>query len=216
MSALPDTITHVVIDEVQKVPRLLDIVHRLMKKKEKPYFIMTASSARKLKAGGANLLAGRAFVYHLFSLTFFELTDQFNLDEALRWGTLPQIFACHTDLEKQEFLHAFEHFIILECQRLSEYYRLEYRFTYLRTINDVEIDLIVERPGKSLLCIEIKSATNINPEDISLFAKISKDIPESEAVVFCNEKYAKKIDDVMVLPWQQGLKQYFQVTTSRS
>ena len=66
------------------------------------------------------------------------------------------------------------------------------------------------------MCIEIKSATNINPEDISLFAKISKDIPESEAVVFCNEKYAKKIDDVMVLPWQQGLKQYFQVTTSRS
>jgi predicted AAA+ superfamily ATPase len=54
----------IVIDEVQKVPRILDIVHSLIESR-KQKFILTGSSARKLKRGGANLLAGRAFVYDL-------------------------------------------------------------------------------------------------------------------------------------------------------
>ena len=63
--ALPDEITHIVIDEIQKIPKLLDVVHMLIEEKKK-IFVMTGSSARKLKRGAANLLAGRAFVYHLF------------------------------------------------------------------------------------------------------------------------------------------------------
>src|SRR5258708_4420733 len=59
---------YVVIDEIQKIPKLLDIVHLLMGETDK-IFILTGSSARKLKQGGANLLAGRAFVYHLFPFT---------------------------------------------------------------------------------------------------------------------------------------------------
>ena len=62
--ALPDAVTHVVIDEIQKVPKLLDVVHHLIESTKK-YFILTGSSSRKLKAGGANLLAGRAFVKKL-------------------------------------------------------------------------------------------------------------------------------------------------------
>ena len=57
----------VIIDEIQKSPKLLDVVHIEIEKK-KIHFVLTGSSARKLKRGAGNLLGGRAFVYHLFPL----------------------------------------------------------------------------------------------------------------------------------------------------
>ncbi|MCB0318645.1 MAG: AAA family ATPase, partial [Bdellovibrionales bacterium] len=62
----------VIIDEVQKVPQLLEIVHSQISKQNFK-FVLTSSSARKLKRGAANLLAGRAFVFNLFPLTYSEL-----------------------------------------------------------------------------------------------------------------------------------------------
>lgn len=59
---------YIIIDEIQKIPKLLDVVHRLIESTDK-IFILTGSSARKLKYGGANLLAGRAFVYNLHPFT---------------------------------------------------------------------------------------------------------------------------------------------------
>ncbi len=93
----------VVIDEVQKVPKLLDVVHREIEK-NKIKFALTGSSARKLKRGGANLLAGRAFVYNLFPFTAEELGDRFVLDQALQWGTLPKLFEFCSNEEKKLFL----------------------------------------------------------------------------------------------------------------
>ena len=78
VNAMPDDQTHVVIDEIQKVPRLLDVVHYLIEKTKKQ-FILSGSSARKIKKNAANLLAGRAFVYHLTPFTFEELDQQFDL-----------------------------------------------------------------------------------------------------------------------------------------
>lgn len=317
--------THVVIDEIQKVPKLLDVVQRLMRDVPQR-FIMTGSSARKLKLGGANLLAGRAFVYYLFPFTFIELDNQvlMTLDTVLQWGTLPEILLCVDNAERQAFLNAyahtyikeeiwgeqiirklepfrrflevaaqcngkiinfsniakdvgvddktvksyyailedtllgfflesyhhsfrkrlshkpkfyffdtgvtralarlstvslvpktsaygnaFEHFIILECWRLSHYYNQDYRLSYLMTSSDVEIDLIVERPGKPLLCIEIKSNTNVMPIDISAFIHLTKTLPNCEAVCFCDERYEKKIEHITVLPWKEGVQRYF-------
>ncbi len=85
---LPPSITHIIIDEVQKLPKLLDVVHRLIEETDK-HFVLTGSSSRKLKHGGANLLAGRAFLYHLYPFTFIELGKQFDLQQALQWGLLP-------------------------------------------------------------------------------------------------------------------------------
>ncbi|MEK7790449.1 MAG: AAA family ATPase, partial [Deltaproteobacteria bacterium] len=85
------SIDWIIIDEIQKQPKLLDVVHSLIESTPIK-FSMTGSSARKLKKGGANLLAGRAFVNHLFSLTHVELGDSFDLGETLHWGTLPKIF----------------------------------------------------------------------------------------------------------------------------
>lgn len=80
--------TWVVLDEVQKVPSLLDDVHRLIEQKQLR-FLMSGSSARKLRRGAANLLGGRAIQMSLFPLVSRELGDRFNLERALRFGTLP-------------------------------------------------------------------------------------------------------------------------------
>ncbi|MEM1243559.1 MAG: AAA family ATPase [Pseudomonadota bacterium] len=71
----------VIIDEVQKVPAILNEVHRLIEKRHLR-FILTGSSARKLKQQGVNLLAGRALTYHMHPLTYRELGGQLNLNRA--------------------------------------------------------------------------------------------------------------------------------------
>lgn len=321
--ALPSEITTVVIDEVQKVPRLLDVVHALIEEKQKR-FVLTGSSARKLKHGSANLLAGRAFVYHLFPLSVFELGERFDLFEALRFGLLPKLFELNSEEDKIEFLSAyahtylkeevfseqlvklldpfrkflevaahvngkiiniskiardvgvddktatsyfsiledtligfmlepfqnsfrkrlsqkpkfylfdtgvtralafqlpvslvartqafgdaFEHFIILECIKLASYSRLGYRFSYIHTKDDAEIDLVVERPGRPLLCIEIKSSDSIDESDLRPLIQLTQDLPGAEPVCLCNESLARKVGNVLVLPWKEGLRRYF-------
>lgn len=322
--ALEEDVRYVIIDEVQKLPKLLDIVHQLIESTHK-IFIMTGSSARKLKHGGANLLAGRAFVYNLYPFSSLELGKDFDLDAALHWGTLPAVVdKMQSASDKTHFLQAyaqtylkeeiwvehfirkidpfrkflevsaqcngqilnfsniskdvgvddktikqyfsiledtlmgfllepyegsfrkrlqakpkfyffdtgvcralsrmlsvplkkstsyygdvFEHFIILECVRLANYYYPEYRFSYLKTKNDVEIDLIVERPGKKLLCIEIKSSENVGEDKLSSFANLVKDLENAEAICISQETRARKIGDIMVLPWKDALEKYF-------
>lgn len=323
VKALPAHITHIVIDEIQKVPKLLDVVHDLIESTDK-YFIMTGSSARKLKAGGANLLAGRALVHSLHPFSVFEIEERFDLEGALQWGLLPKIFEysdddikirylqsyAHTYLKEEiweeqiikdlepfrRFLEvaaqmngkiinysnisrdvgindktvksyyailedtligfflegykhsfrkrlltkpkfyffdpgitralarmlsvpiipktsaygeAFEHFIILECLKLRDEFYSEYRFSYLQTKDDVEIDLVVERPGQPILLIEIKSTTHVTQETISSFIHLIRDFGTCEAVCFCDDPLEKMIDNVRVLPWKTGLKRYF-------
>lgn len=96
----------IVIDEVQKVPKLLDIVHSEIEKR-KIKFALTGSSARKLKRGGANLLAGRAFVSHLYPFTFTELGKDFNLINALSWGTLPFVVNATSDEMRKAYLQSY-------------------------------------------------------------------------------------------------------------
>jgi len=86
------SVTHVFVDEVQRIPGLLDEVHSIMESPSPPLFILTGSSARKLKRSNANLLAGRATTRKLFPLTHLELDDRFDLTRALMRGTLPRIY----------------------------------------------------------------------------------------------------------------------------
>jgi predicted AAA+ superfamily ATPase len=78
----------VIIDEVQKVPALLDEVHWLIENKSLK-FILSGSSARKLRRSGANLLGGRALRKTLFPLVSAEIPD-FDIDHALNNGMLPR------------------------------------------------------------------------------------------------------------------------------
>jgi uncharacterized protein len=105
---LAPSITHVVVDEIQKLPRLMDVIHNLIETHQVPqHFIMTGSSAWKLKARGANLLAGRAFLRHLFPLVRQELGPVFKLDQALAFGGMPAVWNLGEDAERKDFLRAY-------------------------------------------------------------------------------------------------------------
>ena len=128
----------VVIDEVQKIPRLLDLVHSLIESTG-VLFALTGSSARKLKRGGANLLAGRAFVHHLHPLTHVELGDRFLLDEVLRWGTLPRLFSLQAPEDRTEFLRS-------------------YALTYLK--EEIQAEQIVRRLDPFRRFLQVAAQTN--------------------------------------------------------
>ena len=89
----PQSVTHVILDEVQRVPALLDEVHHLLESPRPPFFALTGSSARKLKRSQANMLGGRAWTLELHPLTHRELAEDFRLDRALSLGTLPKVCA---------------------------------------------------------------------------------------------------------------------------
>jgi predicted AAA+ superfamily ATPase len=87
------TARHVVVDEVQKVPELLPVVHALIEERRRLQFVLTGSSARKLKRSGVDLLAGRAVLRSLHPYMAAELDRRFRLDHALRYGLLPLVLA---------------------------------------------------------------------------------------------------------------------------
>ncbi|GJM06744.1 MAG: ATPase [marine bacterium B5-7] len=315
----------VIIDEVQKVPKLLDVVHLLLEnKKSKKFFVLTGSSARKLKAKGVNLLAGRAFSYSLHPLSYLELGIFFNLEQALSWGMLPKLYTFDEESEKIKFLQTyaqtylkeeiwaehllrkldpfrkflevaaqtngklvsfaniardvgvddktvksyfqlledtligfhlepfqhsfrkrlkeapkfyfidvgiaralarmltmhptpgtsyygdlFEQFIVVECVKLATLYKSEYKFSYLQTGADLEVDLVIDRPGLPTLFIEIKSTTQVNPSQLSSLMQITKDFGECEAICFSQDPRRKQVDNITVYPWAEGVEHFF-------
>ncbi|MEA3548963.1 MAG: ATP-binding protein [Thermodesulfobacteriota bacterium] len=88
----PDCTEPVIIDEVQRIPELLNEVHRLIEQK-KLRFVLTGSSARKLRAKGVNLLAGRALTRFMHPLTVEELGTDFSLRTSVKFGHLPAIYS---------------------------------------------------------------------------------------------------------------------------
>ncbi|HLD22243.1 MAG TPA: AAA family ATPase [Patescibacteria group bacterium] len=318
LAALPETIQWIFIDEVQKIPKLLDEVHKHIEMNSRFHFALTGSSARKLKRGQANLLAGRAFSYSLFPLTARELGATFDLQQALRFGTLPKIFSFFQDEDKKIFLRsyantyvqeevqneglvrnlqgfrrflpivgkengnilvlqniaqevglsamtirsyfeiledtllgfllpayrrsirkrqkthpkfylfdtgvkralaqelhiplvpgtseygkAFEHFFITELLRLNAYAQADFSFSYFATQN-IEIDLVIERPGKPLLFIKIKSGEHVNNKELRSLISIVHDTPQSEGICICREPQKRKVESVLVCPWQEA------------
>jgi uncharacterized protein len=89
----------VIIDEIQKLPQLLDAVHLLIERKTGQQFILTGSSARKLRRQGVNLLGGRAAEKHLHPYMACELGKQFDLQTALQQGLLPLVWGAQEPLE---------------------------------------------------------------------------------------------------------------------
>lgn len=88
--ANPDKKT-VVVDEIQKIPELLSVIHSLVEKKLNIQFILTGSSSRKIKRTGADLLAGRVIKKILHPFMAVELGEKFSLSNALRQGLLPLV-----------------------------------------------------------------------------------------------------------------------------
>ncbi|MBI4677270.1 MAG: ATP-binding protein [Elusimicrobia bacterium] len=313
----------VVIDEVQRVPRILDMAHRLIESKGLK-FILTGSSARKLRSGASNLLAGRAFLYRLFPLTQAELGPRFDLDAVLHWGSLPRIFSLKTVAEKRAYLRsygltylkeeiqaeqvvrrldpfreflevaaqangtvlnasrvarqigvdvktvqsyfqiladtwagfflpayhrsvrksqtahpkfflfdpgvkralersldsglasgtsaygdAFEHWVVLEFQRLNEYAGKDYRLSYLRTKDGAEADLVLSKPGSRTVLVEIKSSARADELEARKLRRLQAAVPDSAAFYLSRDELSQTIDGVRCLPWHRGLAEIF-------
>lgn len=102
-----------VIDEVQKVPELLDEAHRLIET-HGLRFVLSGSSARKLRRGGVNLLAGRAITTPMFPLVSAELSYEFDPQRALRFGMLPMAV---TSDAPQDYLRSYaDTYLVQEIQ----------------------------------------------------------------------------------------------------
>ena len=112
----------IIIDEVQKAPKLLDIVHRLIEN-QGLLFGLTGSSARKLKRGAANLLAGRAFTYSLFPFSVVELRGEVALDHALNWGLMPKTLEFSDDQGKKKFLRSYANTYLKEEVQMEQLVR---------------------------------------------------------------------------------------------
>ena len=102
LAGAPEKAT-VVIDEIQRVPDLLTVVHAVMEEPDAPRFVLTGSSARKLRRGGVDLLGGRALNRTLHPFLASEL-PQFDLESALQTGLLPLV---HGAAEPKAALDAY-------------------------------------------------------------------------------------------------------------
>jgi len=102
------TLRTVLIDEVQRVPALLDGVHALVDAHPRRFrFLLCGSSARKLRRGHANLLPGRLVIHYLHPLLASELGGDFSLDRVLAHGTLPGIYADRDAASRASMLRSY-------------------------------------------------------------------------------------------------------------
>lgn len=324
LESLPTEVEWVVVDEVQRSPELLNVVHRWLAQSSlgatRLRFALTGSSARKLKRGGANLLAGRASIFNLYPLTHREVPATYTLDQQLQWGGLPEVVlepdpierrrilraytttylreeiaeeqlvrsiepfqsflavaaqmngkivnysaiahdvgvstttiqtffeilsdtlvavtlpAYHTSIRKRQRANPkiylfdlgvvesllessvgrgplrayaegnrFEHFLFLELYRLQSYRELNWRFSYLRTKDDAEIDLIIERPDAPTLLIEIKSTNSVAERHTTNLNRFAPEFKNSEAVLLSNDLVPKQFGKVRCLHWRTWL-----------
>lgn len=168
--ALPDTVNWVLIDEVQRAPRLLDVVHRLIESTGK-HFVLTGSSGRKLRRGASNLLAGRAFVYNLYPFTVPELGGSFDIDDALHWGTLPEIYSLRENDDREAYLRA-------------------YALTYLK--EEIMAEQIVRRLDPFRQFLEVAAQSN---GMVVNYANIARDVGADPKTV---DAYFSILEDTLV------------------
>ncbi|OFZ53826.1 MAG: hypothetical protein A2428_07910 [Bdellovibrionales bacterium RIFOXYC1_FULL_54_43] len=166
----------VVIDEVQKLPRLLDEVHRLIEERSGIRFLLTGSSARKLKHGGANLLAGRASQLPMFPLTRAEIPD-FDLIRYCNTGGLPRVWQSEESwAELRDYVQLYlKEEIIAEAvvRRIDHYARF--------------LDVIGRCSGEELNYQKVSNDAGVPPRTVANFVEVLKDT----LVAFELEPYAQ-------------------------
>ncbi len=101
----------IIIDEVQKLPALLEVAHQLISKGTQHQFVFTGSSARKLRRGDVNLLGGRAVPRAMHPYVAEEVGDEFDIQDAMRNGMVPLVFEAQ---EKNDALDAYTSLYIRE------------------------------------------------------------------------------------------------------
>lgn len=148
----------IVIDEVQKAPSLLSVVHRCMEHRKDLRFILTGSSARKLKRSGVDLLAGRAQLMTCHPFMAAELGDRFSLTAALHTGLVPLVWSAEDP-----------------ASVLRSYMAL-----YLR--EEVQMEALVRNVGdfsRFLQAISFSHASQLNLSEIARECEVSRKTVES-------------------------------------
>jgi uncharacterized protein len=108
LNAAPASVRTVLLDEVQRVPALLDVVQVLTDEHPKRFrFLLSGSSARKLRRGQANLLPGRVHTHQLHPLLAHEIGDAFDLERVLAHGTLPGVYSESNAIERASTLRSY-------------------------------------------------------------------------------------------------------------
>ena len=102
-----------------------------------------------------------------------------------------------------------EAFIVAEVFRQNDYFETNYALSYLRTKDDMEIDLILDKPGQPTSFIEIKSTDHVDLSDLRSLRSVHKVNPNDIFMVWSLEKSARMVDGIFILPWQEGLKKVF-------
>jgi len=311
----------VFVDEIQKLPLLLDEVHYLLERfKGRIHFVLTGSSARKLKRAKVNMLAGRAWEFRLYPLTFLELGNSFDLNQVLLKGSLPPVIGqnnqdafrtlhayCRTYLKEEimdealvrnveafsrfldiaadqsgsivnystiaretgtssktikayyqiledtliafrlepylksarkrlirhpkyylfdtgvvnslcgrwtaasiktpsVFGFLFEHFIVLETQRLFAYKRPFARLYHWRSASGAEVDLVIQEPER-IRAVEIKSSKMVKASALRGLRSFCREHPEAEPVCvsMCDMPYYA--GEIPVLPWMEYFRE---------
>ncbi len=139
--AANSTFKHIIIDEIQRIPELLHIVHKIIEENRDHQFILTGSSARKLKREGVDLLAGRAIVKKMHPFIAAELGSSFSVDAALQYGLLPVIYSSNSPQESLDaYIHLYlEHEIKAEglVRNLDQFTRFleAISFSHASTLN---------------------------------------------------------------------------------
>ncbi len=104
-----------------------------------------------------------------------------------------------------EYGRAFEHFVIIEIIRLNAYQRNDWEISYLRSNHGAEVDLVIDRPGKPLALVEIKSTEKINDRDVSTLNGFARDLPEAQSFCLSCDSHEMSIGRVCCLHWREGL-----------
>jgi predicted AAA+ superfamily ATPase len=176
-----EKIKRVFVDEFQRVPQLLNEVHFLIENTGLQ-FLLTGSSARKLRRGGVNLLAGRAVQRHLYPFVYQEIGEDFSLKEILRFGSLPAVYG-RTREEKMGILRA-------------------YTETYLK--EEIQAESVVRNLGGFSRFLDL--AASQFGEMVS-FSAISR---ECQVPVRTVQSYYEILEDTLIglrlVPWKKSLR----------
>ena len=129
---------------------------------------------------------------------FFDTGVKKALERSLDSPVVPGSFA---------FGQAFEHFIILECHRLNEYFKKDYRFYYLKDKQGLEVDLIIDRGRRKDIIVEIKSSRHIAETDIKALQKISSRWGRPcQVQLWSRGQQQRVVGGVACLPWKTALE----------
>ena len=102
---------------------------------------------------------------------------------------------------------AFEHWVILELMRSVDYERLQWEFYYYEPQGGGEIDVVIDRPGKGLAAIEIKSSHRVKAEDAKALERLgNSDLKCSLKLLLSQDPLSQQFGSTVALPWQKGIE----------